>query len=67
MAAFLRDYDGVRARPLSDRERRAAAGAAAWIIAFNARWQVGLIEHGLCDEATVSSARHGEEYLTLTW
>ena len=67
VAAFLRDYDGVRARPLSDRERRAAAGAAAWIIAFNARWQVGLIEHGLCDEATVSSARHGEEYLTLTW
>lgn len=67
VAAFLRDYDVARARPLSARERRAAAGAAAWIVAFNARWHVGLIEHGLCDEATLSLARHGEDYLSLTW
>jgi hypothetical protein len=68
VAMFLRDYDSVRTQPLTDRERRTAAGAAAWIIAFNARWQVGLIVHDLCDEATVSLARdHGEDYLTLTW
>lgn len=68
VAAFLRDYDVARARPLSGRERRAAAGAAAWIVAFNARWHVGLIAHGLCDEATVALARdHGEDYLSLTW
>lgn len=68
VAAFLRDYDAVRAQPLSARERRMAAGAAAWILAFNARWQVALIEHGLCEEGTVPLVRdRGEEYLTLTW
>ncbi len=36
--------------------------------AFNARWQVALIGHGLCDEATVSLVRnHTEDYLTLRW
>lgn len=68
VAAFLRDYDAVRTRPLSGRERRAAAGAAAWILAFNARWHVGLIEHGLCHEATLSLVRdRGEDYLSLVW
>ena len=67
-AIFMRDYESVRAQPLGDRERRAAAGAAAWILAFNARWQVGLIEHGLCDEMTVSLVRsRGEDYLSLVW
>ncbi len=65
---FMRDYDTVRTRPLDDRERRTAAGAAAWILAFNARWQVGLMDQGLCDEATVSLVRErGEEYLSLGW
>ena len=64
----MRDYDVVRAQPLSDREQRAAAGAAAWILAFNARWQVGLIEHGICDEAVLSLVRNrGEDYLSLVW
>ncbi len=68
VAAFLRDYDAARTRPLSDRERRAAAGAAAWILAFNARWQVGLIKHGLCHEATLSLVQdRGEDYLSLVW
>jgi Ser/Thr protein kinase RdoA (MazF antagonist) len=72
VAAFLRDYDTVRepysAPPFSDREQRTAAGAAAWILAFNARWQVALVEHGLADQATVSLVRdRGEDYLSLTW
>ena len=54
VAAFLRDYEDARGQPLSERERRTAAGAAAWILAFNARWQVALIDHGLCDDATVA-------------
>jgi Ser/Thr protein kinase RdoA (MazF antagonist) len=67
-AAFMRDYDTARGRPLTSREQRTAAGAAAWIVAFNARWQVGLIAHGLCDEATISLARdNGLEYLGLVW
>jgi Ser/Thr protein kinase RdoA (MazF antagonist) len=66
VALFLRDYDTVRGRPLGGRERRTAAGAAAWILAFNARWQVGLIDHGLCHEETVSLVRdRGDDYLTL--
>lgn len=68
VAMFMRDYDEVRATPLNPRERRATAGAAAWIIAFNARWQVGLTAHGLCHEPTVSLARnHAHDYLSLDW
>jgi hypothetical protein len=68
VAMFMRDYDTARAQPLGDRERRTAAGAAAWILAFNARWQVALIGHGLCDEATVSLVQNrAEDYLTLAW
>ncbi len=67
-AAFLRDYDAARARRLTDRERRTAAGAAAWIVAFNARWQVALIDGGLGDKGTIALARdRGEEYLALAW
>ncbi len=67
-AAFLRDYDTARGRRSGDREQRTAAGAVAWIIAFNARWQVGLIPHDLCDEATIALARdHGRDYLSLSW
>ncbi|WP_142103894.1 hypothetical protein [Pseudonocardia cypriaca] len=46
VAAFFRDYEEVRGQRLSERERRAAAAAAAWILAFNARWQAALIVHG---------------------
>ncbi len=68
VAAFMRDYDTARGQPLTHREQRAAAGAAAWILAFNARWQVGLLDHGLCDEATVSLVRdRGQDYLSLVW
>lgn len=66
--AFLQDYEHARRRPFSEDERRTAAGAATWILAFNARWQVGLIEHGLCDRATVALVQdHQEEYLSLSW
>jgi len=68
VAAFMRDYDTVRSEPLCDRARRTAAGAAAWILAFNARWQVALIEHGHCDLALVSLVRsRGEEFLSVDW
>jgi Ser/Thr protein kinase RdoA (MazF antagonist) len=67
-AAFLRDYDEAGGRPLGERERRAAAGAVAWILAFNARWQVALIVHGLSDPATIALVQdHQEEYLSLSW
>ena len=66
VALFMRDYDDVRSQRLTDRERRTAAGAAAWILAFNARWQVALIDHDYFDEALVSLVRtRGEKYLSL--
>jgi hypothetical protein len=68
VAAFLQDYEDVRGQPLSGRGRRAAAAAAAWILAFNARWQTALIVHGLCDRATIALVRdHQEDYLSLSW
>jgi hypothetical protein len=68
VAAFLQDYEEVRAEPLSERERRAAAAAAAWILAFNARWQAALIDHGFCDYATIALVQdHQEDYLSLSW
>lgn len=68
VTAFMNDYDTARSQPLSRGERRAAAGAAAWILAFNARWQVGLIEHGLCNPATISLVQNrGEDYLSASW
>ena len=66
--AFLRDYEEVRGQPLSERERRTAGAAVAWILAFNARWQAALIVHGLCDYATIALVQdHQEEYLSLPW
>lgn len=67
-AAFLRDYAEVRGQQLSDSERRAAAAAAAWILAFNARWQVALIAHGMCDSSVIDLVQdHQEDYLSLSW
>lgn len=68
VTAFLRDFETARTRPLSERERRAAVAAAAWIVAFNARWQVALIPHGLCDHATIALLQgHREDYLSPGW
>ena len=68
VAAFLHDYEEVRGQPFSKRERRTAAAAAAWILAFNARWQAALIVHGVCDYATIALVQdHQEDYLSLSW
>jgi hypothetical protein len=42
--------------------------AAAWILAFNARCQAALIDHGFCGYATIALVRHHQEdYLSLSW
>jgi hypothetical protein len=44
------------------------AGAAAWIGAFNARWQVALIQHDLADYDTVNLVRQRQDdFLSLSW
>lgn len=68
VAVFLRDYETARETPFSPDEQRTAAGAAAWILAFNARWQVALIELDLADYGTVTMVRDAQEaYLALSW
>ncbi len=67
VAAFLQDYEQVRGQPQSKGGRRAAAAAAGWILAFNARWQVALIPH-MSDTTTITLVQtHQEDYLSLTW
>jgi hypothetical protein len=69
VADFMRDYDAARAEPLTVDERRTAAAAAAWICAFNARWQVALLDHDLSDDYphVVQVQKRQDDYLTLTW
>ena len=68
VAAFLRDYDVARGAPLTGHEQRAAAGAAAWILAFNARWELALRGPSHDDAAALGLVREQrEDYLSLTW
>jgi Ser/Thr protein kinase RdoA (MazF antagonist) len=65
-AVFLDDYIDARGRPFTARERRAAGGGTAWIVAFNSRWQVGLLHLGAADLSTIDLARQRRsEYLAL--
>ena len=69
VADFLRDYDTVRATPFSAAERRTAAAAAAWICAFNARWQVALLAHDLSNDYPLVTRvqQRQDDYLNLSW
>ena len=69
VANFMRDYDAARAQPLTEDERRTAAAAAAWICAFNARWQVALLDHDLSDDYphVVQVRQRQDDYLALNW
>ena len=65
--AFLQDYELARGAPFGGAEQRAAAAAAAWIVAFNARWETAM-RPGLEDGATTALLRgRGEDYLALSW
>jgi hypothetical protein len=68
VAVFLQDYDGARGVSLSGREQRSACAAAAWIVAFNARWELALSNGDGDDGANLSLARRrGKDYLELSW
>ncbi|GAA2104232.1 hypothetical protein GCM10009841_22010 [Microlunatus panaciterrae] len=65
-AAFLTDYDDTRARPFTDRQQQCAAGAAAWVIAYNARCAVSLLQGVPLPDSPVLLARDsGEAYLRI--
>jgi hypothetical protein len=68
VAAFLQDYDVARGVSLTGREQRSACAAAAWILAFNARWELALPNSDGDDGANLSLVRErGEDYLDLAW
>lgn len=68
VADFLQDYDAARGVRLSGREQRSAGAAAAWIVAFNARWELGMSDGHGDEGANLALARqHGEDYLDLSW
>jgi hypothetical protein len=63
--AFLRDYDRARGEAFTRRQQRAAAGATAWILAFNARWEIGMPSG---EGATTSLVRERHaDFLDLSW
>ena len=67
-AAFLQDYEAARGVSLTGREQRAACGATAWILAFNARWELALPDGDGDDGTNLSLVRErGEDYLNLAW
>jgi hypothetical protein len=68
VVAFLQDYDAARGVGLSEREQRSACAAAAWIVAFNARWQLAMSNGHGEEGGNVSLARdRGQDYLDLSW
>jgi hypothetical protein len=46
-AAFVREYEAARGRPFTESERRAVAGAAAWVLAYTARCEHAIETTGL--------------------
>ena len=68
VALFMQDYDAARGISSSGRDQRAAAGAAAWIMAFNARWQLAMWDgHGGPGATVTAVEERGQEYLDLEW
>ncbi|HVK45515.1 MAG TPA: hypothetical protein VM429_11500 [Micropruina sp.] len=68
MVESLVDYEDARGTPFRPDEQRATAAAATWILAFNARWAVGMGEEGVDASSSLAPARtRRHDYLSLRW
>jgi Phosphotransferase enzyme family len=70
VAAFLADYDDQRGRPFTGPEQATAAGAATWVMAYNARCQLHnqLLGHPPGEGSFLQLlSRHRDGYLQLRW
>jgi hypothetical protein len=70
VAAFLADYDQQRERPFTGAEQAAAAAAATWVMAYNARCQLHnqTLGHPVGEGSFLHMlARHRKDYLRLLW
>jgi len=70
VGTFLTEFAQNRPGAFTPAGRAAATAAAVWVVAYNARCQLGFLPAG--DPAPPGSAlaalaEHGEAYLTLTW
>lgn len=46
VTGFLRDDEQARSGPFSEAERRTAAAAVTWVLAYNARCELSLLRPG---------------------
>jgi hypothetical protein len=70
VAAFLADHDQQRQRPFAGAEQAAAAAAATWVMAYNARCQLHLQTLGRPageGSSLETLARSREGYLQFRW
>lgn len=68
VAAFLREYEEARGAPLGAGRRRAAYGAALWLLAYVARCEHALEVTGVASAGKVARSHlrtHGEALLAL--
>jgi hypothetical protein len=66
--AFTHDYEIVGGRRFNSSERSIAAAAASWVLAYNARCQLGLLP-GVPPVGSVLDvlSTRRQEYLELRW
>jgi hypothetical protein len=70
VVAFLSECEATRPFPFSRSEQAAATAAATWVLAYNARCDVGAATFGTSASAgspLQMLSRYGGSYLTLRW
>jgi hypothetical protein len=70
LAAFLADVEAAAGRRFDAAQQRAAAAAAAWVLAYNARCDLALLGDGDAPRPGTPldvARRHGADVLALRW
>ncbi len=68
VALFLDDYDSATARRLTMSDRAAAAAAACWVLAYNARCELSFLAAGAPPTpgtALIALLEHRDAYLRV--
>jgi hypothetical protein len=68
--AYLREYEAARSQPFDKKDQALALAAATWVLAYNARWTLGVIELGYpmgSGSPLDALMTYGETYLTANW
>lgn len=68
VVAFLADYESYLPRQFTAREQAAAAAAASWTLAYNARCELAFLRGAAATGSGLDLVRRrGAEYLALRW